>query len=233
MRHAIAGPVKAIVIGSSGGIGQALTSALRKRGAEVHPLSRRDGTIDLEDEGSIAAAADRLRPLGPFDLVIVATGVLHDPSLKPERSLRDLQGGQLARSFAVNAIGPALAARHFLPLLPTQERGVFAALSARVGSISDNRLGGWYGYRASKAALNQLIRTAAVELARMRPAAICVTLHPGTVDTAMSAPFQRGVPPEKLFSPETAAGHLLAVLDGLTPQDSGLCFDWAGKPVPF
>lgn len=225
--------MKAIVIGASGGIGQALAAALESRGWEVHRLSRRDGTIDLEDQDSIAAAAERLAPAGPFELVLVATGLLHDEEQVPERNLRDLDADRLGRSFAVNSIGPAVVARHFLPLLPASVRGVFAALSARVGSISDNRLGGWYGYRASKAALNQLIRTAAIELSRTRPRAICVTLHPGTVDTPMSAPFQRGVAPDKLFSPATSAEHLINVIEKLRPEDTGLCFDWAGQRIPF
>lgn len=225
--------MKAIVIGASGGIGASLVQELHSRGSEVIPLSRRDGTIDLEDEASICAAAERISSEGPFHLILVAAGLLHDAALRPERSLRDLDQQRLARSFAVNAIGPALCARYFLPLLHPTGRSVFAALSARVGSISDNRIGGWYGYRSSKSALNQLIRTAAIELARTRPNAICVTLHPGTVDTAMSAPFQRGVKPEKLFSPGTSAACLVDVIDRLTPEDTGLCFDWAGHVVPF
>lgn len=222
--------MSAIVIGASGGIGGALADALEQRGPVVR-LSRRTGDLDLADEGSIAAAAERLRPSAPFTRVIVAAGLLHDATLAPERSLRDLSAEHLARSFAVNAIGPALCLRHFHPLLASD--GKFAALSARVGSISDNRLGGWYGYRASKAALNQLVRTGAIELARTRPQAVCVTLHPGTVDTPMSQPFQRGVAPDKLFTPACAAERLLAVLDGLGPADSGQCFDWAGHQVPF
>jgi NAD(P)-dependent dehydrogenase (short-subunit alcohol dehydrogenase family) len=219
-----------LVIGASGGIGAALVAALRTRGP-VHTLSRSAGEIDLADQDSIAAAAERMKNHAPFGRIVVAAGLLHGDGAAPERSLRDLEAERLARSFAVNAIGPALCARYFLPLLAPDGR--FAALSARVGSISDNRLGGWYGYRASKAALNQLIRTAAIELARTRPQAICVTLHPGTVDTAMSRPFQRGVPDERLFSPEQSADCLLDVLDRLGPGDSGSCFDWAGKLVPF
>lgn len=220
-----------IVIGASGGIGKALADGLEGRGEQVQRLSRRDGSLDLLDEGSIAQAAERLAAAGPFERIFVATGVLHGERLTPERNLRDLSADALLRSFAVNAAGPALVARHFLPLLAPNGR--FAALSARVGSISDNRLGGWYGYRASKAALNQLIRTAAIELARTRPSAVCVTLHPGTVDTPMSRPFQRGVAPEKLFSPARAAEHLIAVLDSIGPDDSGYCFDWSGARIPF
>lgn len=222
--------MSAIVIGASGGIGRALADALAERGPVVR-LSRSAGDLDLTDEGSIDAAAERLRGQGPCTHIIVTAGLLHDSGLAPERSLRDLSADRLARSFAVNAIGPALCLRHFLPLLAPDGR--FAALSARVGSISDNRLGGWYGYRASKAALNQLVRTAAIELARTRPLAVCVTLHPGTVDTPMSRPFQRGVPADQLFTPAHSAERLLAVLDGLTPADSGHCFDWAGEQVAF
>lgn len=222
--------MSSLIIGASGGIGAALASVLRTKGA-VKTLSRAAGEIDLSDQASIADAAARLRTEAPFTRIIVATGLLHGDGVAPERSLRELDAERLAHSFAVNAIGPALCARFFLPLL--RDDGRFAALSARVGSISDNRLGGWYGYRASKAALNQLIRTAAIELARTRPQAVCVTLHPGTVDTDMSRPFQRGVSPERLFTPREAAERIVAVLDALKPEDSGNCFDWAGAPIPF
>ena len=139
----------------------------------------------------------------------------------------------MAELFAVNTIGPALIAKHALPLLRRTSRAVFAALSARVGSIADNRLGGWHSYRASKAALNMLVKNLALELARTHPQALAVTLHPGTVDTALSAPFQRGVVPEKLFTPALSAGALLQVLDGLTPAQSGGLFAWDGAQVPF
>lgn len=221
----------AIVIGASGGIGAALALRLEAGGQTVHRLSRSHGGFDYAAPDSIAEAAERLKLHGPFDRIIVATGMLHDGDLSPERSLRELDADRLSQTFLVNAIGPALVMRHFLALLAPDGR--FAALSARVGSISDNRAGGWYGYRASKAALNQLVRTAAVELSRSKPGALCVALHPGTVDTAMSKPFQRGVAPEKLFSADRSAGHLIAVLDALAPGDSGGLFDWAGKPIPF
>ena len=224
--------MNALIIGASGGIGGALADALAARGVIVDRLSRRsDPPLDLTDETSIAAAAIALAPRAPYALIIVATGLLHGPSGGPEKSWRQLDAAQLAHSFAVNAIGPALVARHFLPLLAPKERAVIAFLSARVGSISDNRLGGWYGYRASKAALNQLVRTLAIELARSRPATICVALHPGTVDTPLSAPFQRGVPDGQLFTPATSAAHLLRVIDGLSPQDSGALLDWAGETI--
>ena len=145
--------------------------------------------------------------------------------------MSDLDAAHLAHLFAINAIGPALVLRHFAPLLAGDAPSAIACISARVGSISDNRLGGWYGYRASKAALNQIVRTAAIELARIRPQAVCVALHPGTVDTDLSKPFQRGVPPEKLFTPAHSAGRLLAVLDALTPAQSGRIFAWDGAEI--
>ena len=137
----------------------------------------------------------------------------------------------LARNFAINSIGPALVAKHFLPLLPDEGRAGFAALAARVGSIGDNRLGGWYSYRASKAALVMLMRTYSVELARKKPDAFCVTLHPGTVDTQLSEPFQRNVPEGKLFTPEFSASSLLDVLDGIGPEQSGRQFAWDGEEI--
>ena len=139
---------------------------------------------------------------------------------------------RLARIFAVNTIGPALVLKHFAPLLPRTGRSVIALLSARVGSISDNRLGGWYGYRASKAALNQLVRTASIEVARSRRDAVIVGLHPGTVETPLSAPFRGNVSPGKLFTPRVSAAHLLTAIEGLTPADSGKCFAWDGSEVP-
>ncbi len=162
--------------------------------------------------------------------MIVATGILQGDGIAPEKSSRELSADGLARYFAVNTIGPALVAKHFLPLL-SRGPAVFAALSARVGSIGDNRLGGWYGYRASKAALNMIVRTLAIELARTRPEAVCIALHPGTVDTGLSQPFQRGVPPGQLFTPQRSAEALLDVLAGLTPADSGGCFAWDGQRI--
>lgn len=163
--------------------------------------------------------------------MIVASGILQGGNAAPEKSWRALSADGLACYFAVNAAGPALVAKHFLPLLPREGRSVFAALSARVGSIGDNRLGGWYGYRASKAALNMLVKTLAIELARTRRQAICVALHPGTVNTGLSAAFQHGVAPEKLFAPQRSAGHLLDVIANLTPADSGGCFAWDGSRI--
>ena len=221
---------KAIVIGAGGGIGSALAAALDARGGEVVRLSRRsEPPLDLDNDASIEAAAQRLADRGPFDLVIVATGLLHGPGVVPERSVRQIDGAALDRLFRVNATGPALVIRHFLPLLTRDSRGVVAALSARVGSIGDNRIGGWVGYRAAKAALNQIVRTIAIELKRSHPEAILVGLHPGTVDTGLSAPFQRNVARERLFTPDQAATQLLDVIDRLTADDSGHCLDWAGE----
>lgn len=235
----------AAVFGASGGVGAALVGLLADdpRCAAVFAGARRsiDGggkvtpfRFDLLDETSIAMAAGNIgESTDGVDLVLVATGVLHDTALKPEKTMRSLQSQSLAQSFALNAICPALIAKHVLPLLPREQKSVFAAMSARVGSISDNRSGGWHGYRASKAALNQLIRTCAIELAVKNKNAVCVTLHPGTVDTALSKPFQAGVAPEKLFSAVTSARHLLAVIDQLNAPESGGFFAWDGQRIPF
>ena len=224
----------AAVIGVTGGIGAAMAEKLEADGTKVHRLARSlagSGHIDLADETSIASAADRLAHEEPLDLVIVATGYLHMAGEGPEKDWRQIDAEELSRSFALNAAGPALVAKHFLPLLATDRATGFAALSARVGSISDNRLGGWYSYRASKAALNQLVRTFAIELARKKPDAFCVALHPGTVDTGLSKPFQRNVPDGKLFTPAYSAQRLLAVLDGLTNRDSGQIFAFDGQRI--
>jgi len=236
--------LRCVVFGASGGIGGALAEALAARAdvAEVHAGSRRGDTpglgkmrpfaFDLQDEASIAAACAAIG--GPLDMVLIATGQLtRADGTGPEKSYRALSAEGMAELFAVNTIGPALIAKHTLPLLRRDRRAVFAALSARVGSITDNRLGGWHAYRASKAALNMLVKNLALELARTHPQAIAVTLHPGTVDTGLSAPFQRGVAAEKLFTPEFSAGALLGVLDGLTPADSGGLYAWDGARVPF
>ena len=220
----------AVIIGASGGIGAAFADQLEtdSQVARVIRLSRATG-FDLTNPASIIAAAAALD--APPDLVIVATGLLHGDALTPERDLRQLSADAFTRAFAVNAIGPALVAQAFLPLLPKGHKTVFAALSARVGSISDNRLGGWHAYRASKAALNQVIRTIAIEQARKNPDGIVLALHPGTVDTGLSKPFQRNV--KTLFTPAESAAHLLAVIDAATSADSGKLLDWQGLAIPF
>jgi NAD(P)-dependent dehydrogenase (short-subunit alcohol dehydrogenase family) len=243
--HSLRDGYRAAVFGASGGLGAAFVRALAEdpRCAAIHAGARRSieggGKItpfrfDLLDEASIALAAGELnKSIDGVDLVLVATGVLHHAELKPEKTMRSLQSQSLAQSYALNAIGPALIAKHVLPLMPRERRSVFAAMSARVGSISDNRSGGWHAYRASKAALNQLVRTCAIELAMKSKYAVCVTLHPGTVDGAMSKPFQAGVAPGKLFSAENSARHLLAVIDQLSASESGGFFAWDGQRIQF
>jgi NAD(P)-dependent dehydrogenase (short-subunit alcohol dehydrogenase family) len=232
--------MRTLIVGASGGLGSAFVSLLAAdtRVTQVTAWSRSAAVvtgdkisqklIDLRDEATIEAAA---QSLGNVDLVIIATGLLHDGDLNPEKSWRSLEPSTMIRAFEINTIGPALVAKHVLPLLPFDRRAVFAALSARVGSISDNRLGGWHSYRASKAALNQLIRCFSIELAVKRPQAICVGLHPGTVDTALSKPYQGGVPDGQLFATQQAARHLLGVIDSLKRDQSGRVFDWAGVEI--
>lgn len=218
----------AVIIGASGGIGASFADLLASDPgfASVTRLSRATG-FDLTDPASIAAAATALSV--PPDLVIVATGILHGDGLAPERALSQLSVAALAHSFAINAIGPAMVAQAFLPLLPKGRKTAFAALSARVGSISDNRLGGWHAYRAAKAALNQLLRTIAIEQARKNPDTVVLGLHPGTVDTGLSKPFQRNV--ATLFTPVQSAAYLLGVIDSATPAQSGQLFDWQGEAI--
>jgi NAD(P)-dependent dehydrogenase (short-subunit alcohol dehydrogenase family) len=231
-------PASAVVIGACGGIGAAFETALRDEGHfdVVHGFARsRSGAhqLDLMNEASIAAAAALVAQGPPPCLVIVATGLLHAGHRGPEKALRDCDPAWLAQAYAINAIGPLLVAKHILPLMPRTGRTVFAALSARVGSIGDNRLGGWHGYRASKAALNMLIRNLAIEERRRNTRSIIVALHPGTVDTALSRPFQGNVPAGRLFDPERAALQLLDVIEGLKPSDSGNLFDYEGVEIPF
>lgn len=232
-----------VVIGASGAIGAALVEQLAAtEGVErVYAFSRLgkhfsssnivSGMLDLADEDSIEAAAKQSLAQGAVDMVIVASGLLHAEGLVPEKSLRDLSGEKFAALFAVNTIGPALVMKHFLPGLPREKRGVFAVLSARVGSISDNRLGGWYAYRASKAALNMLVRNAGIEMARQWKQSIVVGLHPGTVDSQLSKPFQNSSTRERLMTPEDSANRLIGVLQGLTPADTGKCFAYDGSEV--
>ncbi|MBM4232651.1 MAG: SDR family NAD(P)-dependent oxidoreductase [Gammaproteobacteria bacterium] len=232
-------PLHALVFGASGGIGAACVDLLAPHPcvAAVYAASRTataPWNFSLEDEGSIAGvAAAAAAAAGPLDLVIVATGVLHAENLLPEKTWRSMDAAALARAFAVNATGPALIAKHTLGLLRRDAKSVFACLSARVGSIEDNRLGGWHAYRASKAALNMLVRSCAVELRQRNAGALCVALHPGTVDTRLSKPFQAGVEPAKLLTPQRSARALLRVLDRLTPADSGRLWAWDGRSIPF
>ena len=224
----------AVVVGASGGIGAAFVDALEEEGTTVLGFARSftgERHIDLTDEATIAAAAAVVARGPAPDLVIVATGLLHADGHGPEKALRELDPAWLARNMAINAIGPALVSKHLLPLMPRAGRSIFAILSARVGSISDNRLGGWHAYRASKAALNQLVRTIAIEDKRRNSSGIVVALHPGTVNTPLSTPFQGNLQPGRLFAPGRAAVQLLDVLDGLRAPDTGKLFDWEGKEV--
>ena len=224
------------VIGASGGIGRAFVEwlAADEGVGSVYAFSRSSvhwtepnvygGLLDLTDEASIEAAAKIAISQSPLDLVIVASGMLHrNQEVKPEKSMREIDPLVLAEVFAVNTIGPAMVAKHFLPKLRRKHKTVFAALSARVGSIKDNRLGGWASYRMSKAALNMLLRTIAIEQARRLPESIVVALHPGTVDTELSKPFTKRVETSTLFSPASSAKKLLQVIDRLQADDSG-CF---------
>lgn len=244
--------MNALIQGASRGIGLALVRELLDRGAErVFATSRSFGSslealeretegrlkhlqLELKSESSIAAAAVEVeKHCAQLHLLINVSGLLHSETIQPERRIEHVDAGALAESFAVNATGPILVAKHFRSLLTGPERAVFASVSARVGSISDNRLGGWYGYRASKAAQNMMTKTLSIELARRAPNVICVALHPGTVDTDLSKPFQRNVPPHQLFDVERAAKQLLAVIDPLTSADSGSFLDWASKPIAW
>ncbi|MDZ7587747.1 MAG: SDR family NAD(P)-dependent oxidoreductase [Parasphingorhabdus sp.] len=224
----------AVVVGANGGLGQALASKLA-RNHDVMTFARSfPGTqfIDLELEESIVAAAHVIAATDRSPaIVIAASGLLSAAGNGPEKALRDLSGDWAMKNFQVNAIGPALVAKHFVPLMPRREPAIFAAISARVGSISDNRLGGWHSYRASKAALNMFIRNIAIEWSRKNPESIAVALHPGTVDTALSKPFQGNVPAEKLFDAEFSAAKMLDVLAGLSPEHSGRIFAWDGNEI--
>lgn len=220
--------MRALVLGASGGIGSALAAELLARGAEVTGLSRRHDGLDLTDEASVARAAAGLA--GEFDLIFNATGALQIGADGPEKTLAAVTAPAMAAQFALNATGVALALRYFTPLLPRARRSAFASLSARVGSIGDNRLGGWISYRAAKAAQNQIIRTAAIEIARKRPEAIVVALHPGTVATDLSAPYAATHP---RIPAQQSAQALLAVIDRLTPAETGSFWDWKEQRVEW
>ena len=229
----------AVVIGAGGGIGAALLARLQAGGntAEVIGLGRHTApALDYQDEASLHAAAQwvaqRCAASGQsLRLLIVATGFLHGDAGQPERSFTNLDAAYLSQVFAINTLGPALVMKHFLPLMPKQGRCVAGFMSAKVGSIGDNALGGWYGYRASKAALNQLVKTASIEMTRRNKQSVCVALHPGTVDTALSQPFAKtGL---NVRPADEAAGDLLRVLDGLQPADTGCLVDYQGQKLSF
>ncbi|MFN7008642.1 MAG: SDR family NAD(P)-dependent oxidoreductase [Allorhizobium sp.] len=224
---------RALVLGASGGIGSAYLAAFRKDPAcaAAFGLSRRSDGFDVTDEACVSAAAERLQGEGVgFDVIICATGALTIDGVGPEKTIKAVSAETMAAQFALNAIGPALVLKHFSPLLSRDRRSLMAFLSARVGSIGDNRLGGWISYRASKAALNQIVRTSAIEIARTRPLAAIAALHPGTVATALSDRFSAG---HERFSPDDSVARMLAVLDGLDPASSGAFYAYDGQLIPW
>ncbi len=234
-----------VIIGASGAIGRSFVShfATFDKRSTIYAFSRslrqfafpnvKTCSIDLLKEETIKYAAGLAAEAAPIDVVILATGLLHHGDMMPEKSLSSLSSENLQTVFAINTFAPAMVAKYFLPKLSKDRRSIFAALSARVGSISDNHLGGWYSYRASKAALNMILKTASIELARKNKTAIVVGLHPGTVVSDLSEPFQRNVKSDKLFSSDYSVSKLVEVLDKLTPQDTGKVFAWDGEEIAF
>ncbi|MGR3272585.1 SDR family NAD(P)-dependent oxidoreductase [Thalassococcus profundi] len=219
---------RALIIGRSGGIGSAVAEALEARGVFVTGLSRSGDGLDVTDEASVERHLGALE--GPFDLVFVATGALVIEGAQPEKALKALTAKAMVDQFMLNAVGPALVLKHSVRLLPRREPAVFAALSARVGSIGDNRLGGWYSYRTAKAAVNQVLHGAAVELGRTHRQLCVAALHPGTVETRFTEGYQDHNP---TVTAAEAAENLLRVIDGLGPEDTGKFFDWQGEEVPW
>ncbi|WP_136443256.1 SDR family NAD(P)-dependent oxidoreductase [Pacificoceanicola onchidii] len=217
---------RALIIGSSGGLGSAISAQLNANGVNVTGLSRRSHGFDITNESLVETHLNALN--GPLDLVFVATGALEIEGAQPEKSLSALDPKAMADQYLLNAIGPMLVLKHAVRLLPKDRPAVFAALSARVGSIGDNRLGGWYSYRAAKAGLNQLMHGAAIELARSHKHLACVCLHPGTVRTAFTQKYLGRHP--SVPAPE-AAERLVSVIEGLTPAQTGGFFDYAGKEI--
>ena len=226
------------IIGASGAIGQALINTLSKQcsQADIHAFSRTPiqttkknvfpHSINYLDEQNIQQSAQTATQTKPLDLVIVATGMLHNSEITPEKSMKEITADKMAELFTVNTITPSLIAKHFLPSMHHNKPILFAALSARVGSVSDNYLGGWYAYRTSKAALNMMIKTFAIEMARTNKESIIIGLHPGTVKSSLSKPFQKNVKPEKLFSPEFSSQQLIQTIQTKTHADTGKVFAW-------
>jgi NAD(P)-dependent dehydrogenase (short-subunit alcohol dehydrogenase family) len=244
-------PVGAVVLGARGGVGNAFLNALGKSKSISYVIATSRSTewcqvspqetkvrrrvVDMTQEVSLARLAEELfaERVAPR-FIINCTGLLHAGDLQPERSWREVQPEYMRQAFEVNALGPALAIKHLVEVLPRKKSALFATLSARVGSIGDNHLGGWYSYRASKAAQNMIVKTAALEAKTRRPQLILVSLHPGTVATALSAPFTKRLQPKHVvFTAEESCSHLCAVMSGLTTADSGNFFAWDGASIPW
>jgi NAD(P)-dependent dehydrogenase (short-subunit alcohol dehydrogenase family) len=235
---------RAVVVGASGGIGAAFARAFLGAGAEVWGTSRsghggsssglRWSSLEISRESSIAAFSEEIAAAGfQPNVVLNCTGLLHCKGVGPERSWRHLDMESMRRVFEVNTFGVALLGKHLIPLLPRRERSIFATLSARIGSIGDNRLGGWHSYRASKAAQNMIVKNLSIEASMKWPGLVCVALHPGTVDTGLSKPFTSRTPRERLFTAEQSCTYLCSVMERLGPKDSGGLFAWDGQPIPF
>ena len=243
-----------LIIGASRGIGLGFVNALlQKEDYNIYATCRQKElatelisleqqysqklhclVLDITQEEQIAELSHYLQQKNAqLHLVINCVGILHQGTLQPEKSLRQISSADLLSYFQVNSIGSVLLAKHLLPLFRHAHPSIFAVLSAKLGSIGDNHLGGWYGYRASKAALNMLMKTVAIEYSRKSPQTIVVSLHPGTTDTHLSKPFQKNVPDEKLFTVERTVNQLLAVMENLTPEDSGYFFSWDGSRLPW
>lgn len=240
----MAGQGNILIFGATGTIGGALANLAIKNADDAQIFltgrSRKPDQIapnvarfqiDLLDENALADLANTIKEAGGINKVIVATGFLHNATIQPEKSVTQIDLSALSAQLSHNLVAPTLVARHFCPLLPRDQRCVFAALSARVGSISDNHLGGWYGYRAAKAGLNMIIRTLAIEMRRRNPQAMVVGLHPGTVQSPLSKPFSKNTKAARLFSPEQSANYLWQVIETLQPSDSGRCMAWDGQPI--
>ncbi len=231
--------MRTAIVGANGAIGNAIYEKIEAQstcqtivrlGRTTHS-SDVDIPIDLNNEQSFAQAAETMAKDGPFDLVLVASGILHGDGISPEKSLKQIDPATMIHLFQVNTVLPTLALKHFLPLLRRDRRAVFGCLSARIGSISDNRVGGWHSYRASKAALNMVIKNAAIEAARTKPQTIIVGLHPGTVDSDLSRPFQTNLPAGQLQTPAKCADQLWHVINSLTSRDHGALIDYTGKHI--
>lgn len=238
-------PINAVVVGASGGIGGAVLGLLNDSPnvQNILALSRnlipenqkiKSAVIDLMDEDTIERAAVRaMSEMGIVHLIFVATGVLHNNECQPEKTYKNISPEWISRVFAINATGPMMIAKHFVPLFPRRGKAVFASISAKVGSITDNGLGGWYGYRASKAALNQFTKTLSIEVQRKYSEAVCLALHPGTVDTPLSAPFQAAVSEDKLFTADYSANRLLQIVDQADSSNTGQLVAWDGEVLPY